>query len=461
MRKKKESNLFLRFFRLSARVWIVSIPTALILSILLLLGDISIQSALILLLLTVIFAGIIIGLVFKELENFIAYLRNLAQGLEIEPPHFNKGVFSSFRLADTFQSVKNRWLSQSLSDSQILKNLPDPLLMVDPAGQVVFANLRAEKTFGKDLVGRTGTNLFTGQAAGDALTAVLNGTQATEHVMWDYTANPEQYTFQARIERLPAPSRGGAVAVIILHDVTPFKRFREQQEEFFANASHELKTPLSIISGFIETLQGPARNDEHARNQFLSMMADQVERMTGLVQDLLKLARPQAFQQALPTDSVALKPLLQDLIQTFRVKAAGRRQRIRLNIGTIPNITGRTDDLRCVFQNLIDNALKYGAGRSTITVSATAENAPPADSSLSGPVVAVAVHNIGTPIAPDYVDKLFNRFYRVPSMATRAVEGTGLGLGIAQQIVQAHHGLIRVVSTPEDGTTFTVYLPVA
>lgn len=456
MHKKKEKTLP-KWLRLAARVCIISMPAAIVLAILLLTKEITLTTAALLFVAVLVVTTVITSSVFKELENFISYLKKLAQGFDIEPPRFHKGIFSSFRLADTFQSVKNRWLSQTLSDARILENLPDPLLMVDEKGVFVFVNQKAKAIFGAHILKKKKADVFGEDVPAKALEAVLKETVATELFEWHFPP----YIFQVRIDRLPAPTRDGAVAVMTLNDITPFKRFREQQADFFANASHELKTPLSIISGLIETLQGPAKDDEDARQKFLSMMAEQTVRMTGLVQDLLLLSRQQMTLESSRDEVIILPDLIQGVMRDLNLKAKRAHKQLVLHKKhEIPRLIGSRSELQHVFQNLIDNAIKYGAENSVITIEMSLSDGFPRRSDDKRQTVAIAIHNTGKPIAAKHIEKLFDRFYRVDSIETKQVEGTGLGLGIAQQIVHEHDGVIDVTSSAREGTTFTVYLPV-
>ena len=142
--EKKEKRIA-KLWRFSARVWIMSMPAAIVLILLLLTHKITITTALLLFIGVVVFTTFITFSAFQELEVFISYLKKLAQGIEIDLPHFKKGVFSSFRLADTFQSVKNRWSNQTVSDASILEHLPDPLLMIDPKKIIVFIIIQIKK----------------------------------------------------------------------------------------------------------------------------------------------------------------------------------------------------------------------------------------------------------------------------------------------------------------------------
>lgn len=457
MSKKKEQKTFLRFFRFTARVWIISMPAVIILALLLLFQKIGLWTALACLAGALVFTAVLTSSVFKELENFISYLKNLAQGWDIEPPHFNKGVFSSFRLADTFQSVKNKWLSQTLSDAQILDNLSIPLVLTDEKKKIVSANQKAKSVFGENIAGQVMDQVFHGGIFGSAAQKVLAEQAATEWFEW--TDAPKGYTFQVRIERLPAPTREGGIVVITLYDVTPFKQFREQQLEFFANANHELKTPLSVISGMIETLQGAAKDDAKAREQFLAMMAEQASQMTTLVQRLLTLARQQMISEKTPDETVAVDHVVAKVVKNLKLKAQRYHKKIVFDtIKSAPKVSGNREDLGHVFQNLIDNAIKYGDNHTQIRVKVAVKKEFPNRKGVSA--VVVSVHNKGCPIASRHLDKLFDRFYRVESGQNKHIEGMGLGLKIAHQIVQDHNGMIDVISSAREGTTFAVYLPI-
>lgn len=456
MNKKKEKSAIV-FFRLLARVCVVSTPAAVILAVLALWQKISWTTAGILFLGVLIFAAVITTHVFKELENFISYLKKLAQGIEIEPPHFRKGIFSSFRLVDTFLSVKKIWSNQTLSDSSILENLPEPMMMLDENGHVVFMNHKAQQVFGEKLMEQNVDGLFLNEKVKRNILSILADKRATEIFEWGYQA----YTFQVRIDRLPALTRNGAIVVITMTDITPFKRFREQQSEFFANASHELKTPLSVISGMIETLQGAAKNDEAVREQFLNLMAEQAGRMTGLVQDLLKLAREQSLSRQKKPEKINVSILVQKILGGLQNKAKIYRKKFSYKSPKIvPTFLGNPEEVSYIFQNLIDNAIKYGAERSVVSIEVKTVGQIPNRPTDKRKAIMVAVHNQGEPIEQKDLDRLFDRFYRVDSATVKRVEGTGLGLSIVQQLVQEYEGVVNVVSSAQTGTTFTVYLPV-
>ncbi len=463
MKKRKDKKTLFQFFRFLARTFVLNIPILLVLLTLLFLQKVNLPTAIVVFSIIFIITALITAHVFHELEQFISYLKNQAQGVETDLPRFHKGIFGSFRLADAFLSVKHMWSTQTISASRILENLPDPLIMVNENSHIVFANRMAISFFGEDLLHKPLKNHFSDSLFFNALNQISLGKTKQEWFEWDYQ-DDQIYTFQVRLEQLPAPAKNGATIVIVMHDITQLKLFKQQQADFFANASHELKTPLSIVSGFIETLQGPAKDDEIAREKFLKLMAEQTNRMTLLVQNLLNLSKLQMTQKERQHDIILIPEILKSVIDGLSIKAANANKTIKLKLlHDIPRLIGSKTELVQVFQNLIDNAIKYGAENSVITVKAQLCSGFPKKSdryfSDIRQVVLISVHNEGTPISPKNITRLFERFYRIDSSKSKAVEGTGLGLGIAQQIVQKHDGVIDVQSSTTQGTVFSVYLP--
>lgn len=464
MKKRKAKKTLLNCFRFLARIFVLNIPILALLIALFIMQQVTFWVAFACFWIIFIVIALWTAYVFHQWESFISYLKTLAQGIDADLPRVHKGIFGSFRLANAFLSVKRVWSNQTLSAGHILANLPDPLLMVNNENKIVFANKIALNFFGDGILQKPITSFFTTTPFQTALRQLSLGKSKQEWFEWDFQEDGF-YSFQVRLEQLPAPAKNGGVIVIVLHDITQLKLFKQQQADFFANASHELKTPLSVLSGFIETLQGPAKDDEIAREKFLNLMAEQTSRMTQLVQDLLALSKAQMTQKEKRSDIIPVSDLLKSVIDTLSLKAASNHKTIELNmVHDIPRLIGNKNDLIHVFQNLIDNAIKYGEENSTITVSAKLVSGFPKKSekyfSDMRQVVLISINNKGPVIDPKNLARLFERFYRVDSIKTRSVEGTGLGLGIAQQIINEHEGLIDVQSTPKQGTTFSVYLPI-
>ena len=250
-----------------------------------------------------------------------------------------------------------------------------------------------------------------------------------------------------------ASGEGGAV--IVLNDVTEMKRLEHVRRDFVANVSHELKTPIASIKGFVETLLDGAMDDPADNSRFLGIVARQADRLAAIVDDLLALSRIEQSEGAgnLPVETVPVASILTAVTLDCGPRAADRS--IRLEVDCPANLAA-TLNAALVEQaviNLVDNALKYSESGKTVWLSAAASEPP-------GPrELVLCVRDEGCGIEPIHLPRLFERFYRVDKARSRNLGGTGLGLSIVKHIVQAHTGAVSVDSEPGVGTTFTIRLP--
>lgn len=366
----------------------------------------------------------------------------------------------------------------------VFEALTDPVLVVsggeadDFAGRrVVLANKAARDLLRIQREGALLVSVLRDPAVLEAIDEALFGglTRAT-----DYAAAGAQARHWRALTR-PLPSADdAALALVVLRDETDVRRMELMRVDFLANASHELKTPLASLSGFIETLKGPARDDEKARDRFLDIMAAQAERMGRLVSDLLSLSRIELNEHIPPAGKVDLARATLDVIDAVSVLSHDRRVALTVEGGeAAANVTGDRDELLQVVQNLIDNAIKYSPvdGEVTITLrrglsldQAMASWMPgaqrlplltPDRGAGEGRYVAVTVRDRGPGMAREVLPRLTERFYRVEGQKSGAREGTGLGLAIVKHIINRHRGGMTVESTPGQGTAFTAYLPEA
>jgi len=212
--------------------------------------------------------------------------------------------------------------------------------------------------------------------------------------------------------------------------------------------------------GFIETLRGPAREDADAHQRFLAIMHEQASRMTRLVEDLLSLSRIELNEHVMPKDRVALGPLLRHIAAALELRAGERRMRILLALPPgLPEVLGDHDELAQVFQNLVDNAIKYGRAGTEIAISAATVLRPSRDGDVGSiPFVSIAVRDRGEGIAREHLPRLTERFYRIDAARSREMGGTGLGLAIVKHVLNHHRGFLEVESTPGVGSVFTVFM---
>jgi two-component system, OmpR family, phosphate regulon sensor histidine kinase PhoR len=329
------------------------------------------------------------------------------------------------------------------------ESLPDPCMVLDRRGIVRFINRRAVEAFSI----KTGEPLTSRLRAPDLIAAfdrvakggAAEGVEFAERV-------PTERWFAAWFARLDPGARGGRFVVLIIDDLTERRRSERIRVDFVANASHELRTPLASLAGFIETLQGPARDDAVARQRFLKIMQDQALRMSRLVDDLLSLSRIEMKAHVKPSGEVDLAGTVRHVGDALEPLARELGVAIETNLPAGPiNVLGDRDELVQVFENLIENACKYGQSGGRVVVMATA--------ATEGGGPSVAVSDFGPGIAEEHLPRLTERFYRVDVEESRQHRGTGLGLAIVKHILARHQARLTIESRLGEGATFRVTFP--
>ncbi len=300
----------------------------------------------------------------------------------------------------------------------VLNGLPIPALIVGRDERIAVMNPAAQALLGPHLLGRHHAMALRQPEVQLALTRALRNALPGEarHVL----PGPSQDTVH-RLSVTPLPD---GTALCVFEDLSQAEQMGQMRRDFVANVSHELRSPLTALLGFIETLQGSARDDASARERFLAIMEREARRMNRLITDLLNLSRVEADERVRPSDRVDIKALLQSTLMTLRpvTQDAGVRVNLVEDRGDWI-VLGDGDQLVQVFQNLIGNAVKYGG---------------------SGGVVEI---------------RLTERFYRVDDHRARERGGTGLGLAIVKHIIHRHRGRMSVQSERGKGSTFSILLP--
>ena len=354
--------------------------------------------------------------------------------------------------------------AQTISDTAVLDTLPDPIMMIDRDGNIIGANLSSRNLFGSNITDKNVEQIISSNNFIEAVSRVLKKESESENLIF-YIKKPVEQKLYAHIKQLPYLSKGRAVAVISLYDMTKAMKIEKMQSDFVANASHELRTPLAIISGFIETLRTTAKDDAEAREKFLKIMQEQTDYMSSLIENLLSLSKIEMSQDTLPDEKVDVAKIIGDVANALTMKAKEREINIHTFIeSNLPVITADGHQVKQVIQNLTDNAVKYGVAKSDLLIKARIVDAIPPSKSFkvaTGKAVAVSVNNKGPKISPENLARLTERFYRMQEHKDLNIKGTGLGLAIAKHIILRHKGNLTVTSTAYNGTTFTIYLPVS
>ncbi|MGH6719877.1 MAG: ATP-binding protein, partial [Alphaproteobacteria bacterium] len=342
---------------------------------------------------------------------------------------------------------------------RLLDALPDALLVLARDGRVQRLNRAARALYGEAALGHPVTAVIRHPALLAAVDdALAGGGQRTVAID---EAGPPSAAYEATVEPLPIGGNGGPAVLVVLRDRTAVKLVERMRADFVANASHEIRSPLATIVGFIETLRGPARDDAQARERFLAIMAEQAGRMARLVEDLLSLSRIEMNERIPPEGRVDVGRVLGRVRDALAWEAEAKSMTIVLDVAhALPPAQGEEAEIEQVFHNLIGNSVKYGRPATTITVTASHDARPPSPGRwpAAGAVrVAVADHSDG--IAREHIPRLTERFYRVDAARSRQLGGTGLGLAIVKHVVSRHRGHLAIESTLGQGSVFTVSLP--
>jgi two-component system phosphate regulon sensor histidine kinase PhoR len=339
--------------------------------------------------------------------------------------------------------------------AQVIDALSEPVLLLDPRGRVRQANAAAHDWFGTWIDGQSYVSVLRQPdllgPVEDAFFRGLHGTARFSH-----SSGAVETLFDVTVTPL-VDTGARAMVLLVFRDVSGRHDEESMRRDFVANVSHELKTPLTALRGFIETLQGPARDDPKGRERFLAMMAQEVGRMNRLVADLLTLSRLEGSTRRRPTELVDLVLVVGEAVELLSPGAEVEDVELTTDLPPSALVRGDRDQLLQVVANLVENAIKYGARPGTVRLRLAPVAREPV---LRGPAVSLEVCDDGPGIAPEHLPRLTERFYRVDTHRSRAQGGTGLGLAIVKHIVNRHRGRLRIESREGRGTTVRVILPV-
>lgn len=401
----------------------------------------------------------------RDFEKLIRYAEQLNDDPTAKPPRIDQSE-AARRLANALTTLHKSWqehrhtvASLARSRAAILDSLPDPLLLIDQDRILNGANQAAVEVFGREITGGELATVIRDPNVLDATDQALK-TGEGGYVQFSLS-KPVERSFGCLIGVLPDGSSDGTSVILQLHDMTEHVKMDRMRADFVANASHELRTPLSSLLGFIETLRGPAKDDTEARNAFLDIMLKQATLMTRLIDDLLSLSRIELKEHARPTEAIDVVVVMQTTCELLDMQASESNVTLDITLPeSVPPAMGDPDELGQVFHNLIVNAIKYGGRGKSVDISISISDSGPQGVS-DGPWVMVSVRDYGEGIAREHIPRLTERFYRVDTARSRELGGTGLGLAIVKHITKRHRGHLIIDSEEGEGSTFTVYLPIA
>jgi two-component system phosphate regulon sensor histidine kinase PhoR len=453
----------------ASRVLILSIPAGSIFLLLAIFNVLDVTIALYSYISVIFFNVIFLMPISTELQQIKKYISNLSSGVTEDELLNNMTEKETQNLITAINSMHKFWANKTetlenrtLSDAAVLDTLPDPLFMVSKEGKIIGANLAARKLFEDDINNTDFITLIADEKFKTALHKVLNGISRKEDLNLNLLSIKNKPKVYVQISTLPWFTKGEIVAVVSFYDLTKALQLEQIQQDFVANASHELRTPLSVIAGFIETLQTSAKDDEVAREKFLRIIQDQTSFMSSLIENLLSLSKIELSFNTTPTEKVNINNIIKETNSFLELKLKPNNLKIKTKLSRLPQIVGDTYQLTQILQNLMDNAIKYSTPSSEIKI--TTEKTPQIPPHRyydvkEGEAIKISISNQGNPIAPEDLERLTERFYRLQSHKNKNIKGTGLGLAIVSQIIKRHKG--NMIVTSLDGTTdFSIYLPI-
>jgi len=363
-------------------------------------------------------------------------------------------------LGEAFNSMADR-LQQTVMDLEernerlavVFENMSDPLLVVNAAGAVTLLNSRAKAVFGRDLDPEKVVYpllLITHSEAIDTLVSqVIDGNQTVRRELSLQTVTgPAVFMVIASLVR----TSDGPGAMLTLHDITEMKRLQKLRSDFVANVTHELKTPLTSIRGFVETLRAGAAQKPDVADRFLAFIDIEAERLHKLIQDILILSEIEDMHQDSHSQTFDLQTLVDAVAVLLDEAASNARISIVVEENADPlSVNANPDRIKQILINLVDNAIKYNQPGGKVYIQTARRD---------DGMVAITVRDTGVGIEPEHQARIFERFYRVDKSRSRDLGGTGLGLSIVKHIAQLYGGYAKVESEPGQGATFQVILKI-
>ena len=360
------------------------------------------------------------------------------------------------QLSDTFNYMAQELKTNisALSEEKdklesILRYMTDGVMAFDKDGNVLHINRAASEMLGINENAKIDFDGFFGPLVSVSVQEIYfkNG----EAVSRDYEHKNKSLQFFFILTGTRKNQDYQSNIIVVIHDITELQKLEMNRREFVANVSHELKTPLTTIKSYAETILGAENLPKDTENNFLQVIVSEADRMSRLVYDLLLLSKLNYSSREPENETVDLKALIGDILRRMHLAMEEKKQTLSVSISDpLPNVNGSRDKLDQVFLNIFSNAVKYTGEGGHISV-------------FAGEMydyVFVKIRDTGMGIPKEDLPYIFDRFYRVDKARSRAAGGTGLGLAIAKEIVEAHGGKISVTSKLGKGTEFTVNLPV-
>ena len=348
----------------------------------------------------------------------------------------------------------------------ILNKLDDAVIITDRDKKIIFQNDYSIEKFENDFTSQIITNLIRDPKILESLEQTIDkNIETTTDFIINKNISDQSGELNFDVSIYPSKSKEeDNLIYIILKNVSIQRNIEKVKTSFVANVSHELKTPLSTIIGFIETIRTTAKDDKKSKDEFMEIINDEANRMDRLIDDLLIVSKIESNEHIHPTSKINLNKCVERVQKNLAKKLTSKNMKIEINTNSNDHhILGNEDELIQLFSNLLENSFKYGHENSEINVSIqkTKNNEDHNTSLFRKNIIEVEIKDQSDGIPEKYIHRLTERFFRVDKSRSKAIEGTGLGLTIVKHILNKHRGNIEISSTLNKGSIFTIQLPEA
>ena len=343
--------------------------------------------------------------------------------------------------------VSSKSYSSEDIENQLINEIEDYILFINSFNAISAAN-KAAKSFYGDIIGK---NLSSFLRAPDLLDKIEKCRDKRVNEYLEFEINLPTYSF-FRLTIVPLSQKN---VLIVVKDYTDVKKSEQLRSDFVANVSHELKTPLVSIKGFLETISNSAKDDPKAQEKFIKIMQEQANKMEILILDLMSLSRIEMQEHIQPDGKVDMKEIISNIQNIPNKILSNKNININFKIeDNLPFVRGDYDKLSEVVQNIYDNAIKYTKENTTIDILLKSN-----PEKFSNGSVFLSIKDEGIGIAKEEIHRVTERFYRSANAKKNMIQGTGLGLAIVKHIVNQHRGELEINSRLNEGSEFIIHLP--
>ncbi|RAP77525.1 two-component system histidine kinase PnpS [Paenibacillus montanisoli] len=358
-------------------------------------------------------------------------------------------------MADSLHVQMTRIHQNERQLASVLDNMISGVVMINAEGNIVLLNRRAEEVLGFSAHELVGHRYTVAKQQSELAHIIQEAFERKEHLREEMTFYyPEERLLDLNLVPIFEDDNSFGGVLLILEDVTAIRRLERMRSEFVANVSHELKTPITAVKGFAETLLGGAVDDPELSRSFLQIIFDESDRLNRLIGDILELSKIESRRVPLQFSPVELSSFVQKTVELMRAEAL--QKQIRLSAKVEPDIYVEADEdrLRQIVMNLLSNGINYTPEGGSVSIVVEPVGGENYES------VRIHITDTGIGIPKKDLPRIFERFYRVDKARSRSSGGTGLGLSIVKHLVELHKGTITVDSLVGSGSTFTIELPV-